>query len=76
MQNVVLILPLGFFGFIFLTAIWVRIAPSNPANWHVDPELIEKKLLQKRYLMRDGQHVDSLIFDLDALDLAEKVDRL
>jgi len=75
-QSVVLILLLGFFGFIFLTAIWVRIAPSNPANWHVDPELIEKKLLQKRYLMRDGQHVDSLIFDLDALDLAEKVDRV
>ena len=72
----ILILLLGFLGLIFLTAIWVRIAPSNPAYWHVDPELIEKKLRQKRYFIRDGQDLNSLIFDLDALDLAEKVDRI
>ena len=72
----VLILLFGFFGLIFLTAIWVRIAPSSPANWHVDPEVVEKKLRQKRYFMHDGQDVDSLIFDLDPLDLAEKVDSI
>ena len=72
----VLILLFGFFGLIFLTAIWARIAPSSPANWHVDPEVVEKKLRQKRYFMHDGQDVDSLIFDLDPLDLAEKVDSI
>ena len=75
MQNVFLILLLGFFGLIFLTALWVRIAPSIPVLWHVDPELVEKKPRQKRYFMFHRQEVDSLIFALDPLDLAERVDK-
>ncbi len=52
--------------------LWVRIAPSNASEWHVDPETIEKDMRPNQFLMRDGQDADSLIFDMPAGDLAVK----
>lgn len=57
---------------IVAAVLWVRIAPSNANEWHVDPETIEKGSRPNQYLMRDGQDTDSLIFDMPAGDLAAK----
>lgn len=52
--------------------LWVRVAPSDPNQWHVDPETVEKGVRPNQFLMRDGQDADSLVFDMPAADLGAK----
>ncbi len=56
--------------------LWVRVAPSDATQWHVDPETVEKGARPNQYLMRDGQDTDSMIFDMEPADLAAKFDQI
>ena len=56
--------------------LWVRVAPSDATQWHVDPETVEKGARPNQYLMRDGQDADSIIFDMEPADLAAKFDQI
>jgi uncharacterized protein (DUF1499 family) len=56
--------------------LWVRIAPSNVDQWHVDPETVEKNPLPNQFLMRDGQGADALVFDMSPSDLAAKFNEI
>ena len=72
MRKVFRMLTLFLLILIVVAILWVRIAPSNASEWHVDPETIEKSARPNQFLMRDGQDTDSLIFDTTPDDLAAK----
>lgn len=50
--------------------LWVRVAPSDANQWHVDPETVEKGARPNQFLMRDGQDANSLVFDMPPAELA------
>jgi hypothetical protein len=37
---------------------WVRLAPSDPARWHVDPLSVTARGARNSYLVRDGTGAD------------------
>ena len=39
-------------------AVWVRLAPSDPAIWHVDPVSVTVRGARNSYLLRDGEGAD------------------
>ncbi len=41
-------------------AVWVRTAPSDPAVWHVDPDLVTERGRYNSFLMRDGGDAPAL----------------
>ncbi len=56
--------------------LWVRVAPTDADQWHVDPETVQKGMRPNQYLMRDGADADSLIFDMKPSDLAAKINEI
>ncbi len=76
---VVGLLALGFVGF----AIWVRMAPDDPAIWHVDPETAVEAGLRNDFIVRPGgvgadlpspvyaETPEALLADVRALALSE-----
>ena len=52
-------------------AIWVRLAPSDPADWHVDPQAVTAPQTDNYALIR-GE--DALRFALPPADLAARLD--
>lgn len=52
-------------------AIWVRLAPSDPADWHVDPQAVTVPAKDNFALIQGG---DALRFALPPADLAARVD--
>lgn len=55
---------------------YVRIAPSRPEVWHVDPLTVEKPRKRNWFLMRDGARTEPLVFKLPAAELAAAFDRV
>jgi hypothetical protein len=39
-------------------AVWVRLAPSDTARWHVDPLTVTARGARNSYLLRDGEGAD------------------
>lgn len=56
--------------------LWVRVAPTTPQDWHVDPETVEKGMKPNQFLMRDGQDADSLVFDMSPAELVSKFNEI
>lgn len=56
-------------------AVWVRLAPSDPGRWHVDPLTVTTRGARNSYLLRDGEGADGPARRLD-LPPAEVAARL
>jgi hypothetical protein len=41
-------------------AVWVRVAPSDPGVWHVDPDLVTERGRYNSFLLRDGGDAPAL----------------
>lgn len=41
-------------------AVWFRAAPSDPAVWHVDPDLVTERGRYNSFLLRDGGDAPAL----------------
>jgi uncharacterized protein (DUF1499 family) len=70
-----------FFGAVAVLAvgfgIYVRVAPSDPARWHVDPVTAERPAFPGAYLMRpDGGDAAGPVFALPPADLLAALDRV
>lgn len=72
------ILGLGVLALLGL-AVWVRLAPSDPAVWHVDPETVRDRGARNSYLVAPGGDAappevpmtpDQVASRLDAIALA------
>ena len=63
-----LILGLGVLALLGFAA-WVRLAPSDPAVWHVDPGTVTERGPRNSYLLAPGE-------DAPPLDLAEPPDQV
>lgn len=58
-----------------VVAVWVRLAPSDPARWHVDPLTVAPRGARNSTLLRDGNGADGPALRL-ALPPAEVAARL
>ena len=69
---------LTLFGLLLLGYIaYIRVAPSNPLIWHVDPLEAEKPRKPNAFLWRPGEGKFPVPeFDMDALSLARAFDAL
>ncbi len=54
---------------------WIRLAPSDPARWHVDPLTVAERGARNSYLLRDGAGADGPALRV-ALPVAEVAARL
>ena len=61
---------------IIVMILWVRMAPSDANQRHVDPETVEKTTKPNKFLMRDGQDMNGLVFDMSPADLSAKFDEM
>ncbi len=51
---------------------YIRMAPDNNAQWHVDPQTVKRGPKPNQFLMRDGDgDADSPVFEMAAGDLAQ-----
>ena len=58
-------------------AVWVRIAPSDPARWHLDPRREARPATPNFHLLRMGDgDAPAPIFDLPPQQLAEAFDKI
>jgi len=65
--GVLALLPALFVGF----ALYVRLAPSSVARWHVDPVKAVKPLTPNAFLWRPGEGAHATpVYQMDALSLA------
>lgn len=62
-------LVVGVAGF----ALWVRVAPSDPGVWHVDPLAAERPGRANHHLMRPGEAA-SPVWDMTAAELMAALD--
>lgn len=54
---------------------YIRLAPDNIAQWHVDPQTVKRGPKPNQFLMRNGDgDVESPVFDMSAADLAQIFD--
>ncbi|QIE41520.1 DUF1499 domain-containing protein [Meridianimarinicoccus aquatilis] len=58
-------------------AVWVRIAPTDPAQWHVDPLTVSAPSFSGYYLMRpEGGQSTGPVFDMSPAELLAAFDRI
>jgi hypothetical protein len=55
-------------------AVWVRAAPSDPAVWHVDPDLVTERGSYNSFLMRDGGDAPALRLNAPPSEVAEQLE--
>jgi uncharacterized protein (DUF1499 family) len=57
-------------------ALWVRLAPSDPAIWHVDPSTVTARNARNSFLLRDGAGADApaLRLSLPPAEVATRLD--
>ncbi len=54
---------------------YIRLAPDNVAQWHVDPQTVKRDPKPNQFLMRAGDgDAESPVFDMSADDLAQVFD--
>lgn len=54
---------------------YIRLAPDNVAQWHVDPQTVKRGTKPNQFLMRAGDgDVDSAFFATEAVELAREFD--
>lgn len=67
--GIVVVLALAF-------AVFMRVAPSDPARWHVDPVTVDPPGFPGAVLMRPGGDPDSPRFDVDPAELMTALDQV
>jgi hypothetical protein len=59
-------------------AVWVRVAPSDPTRWHVDPLTVTARGARNSYLLRDEAGADgpALRVTLPPAEVAARLDAM
>lgn len=57
-------------------AVWVRMAPSDPAVWHVDPDLVTERGRYNSFLMRDGADAPALRLAAPPAEVAAQLEKI
>jgi hypothetical protein len=57
-------------------AAYVRLAPSDPARWHVDPVTVAKPGPEGNYLLRPGGDAESPVYQLTPEALMARIDQI
>jgi uncharacterized protein (DUF1499 family) len=70
-----LILGLGLLALLGLAA-WVRLAPSDPAVWHVDPETVTERGPRNSYLLAPGGDAPPLELPLPPDEVAARLEKI
>ena len=70
-----LILGLGLLALLGLAA-WVRLAPSDPAVWHVDPETVTERGPRNSYLLAPGGDAPPLELPLPPDEVAARLEEI
>jgi len=70
-----LILGLGVLALLGLAA-WVRLAPSDPAVWHVDPETVTERGPRNSYLLAPGGDAAPLEVPLPPDEVAARLEAI
>lgn len=73
-MNLSTMLGLLALGVVAGLAMWVRLAPSDPAIWHLDPATAERPGPRNTYLLRDGGDAPALLLPGDPAAVAAAFD--
>jgi hypothetical protein len=57
-------------------AVWVRVAPSDPGLWHVDPDLVTERGSYNSFLLRDGGDAPALRLAAAPDDVASRLEAI
>lgn len=57
-------------------ALWVRLAPADPARWHVDPVTVAPRGTPNEALLRPGGPDEAPVYDMTPAALMERLDGL